>query len=339
MSPRQRAYYRGIPMAPYDLIKEGAIGLLLVGVLVVGLSAALSSPDDPPLTVQHVAATAPLLFVQTALGELNGTDSINTYGPPYNSGSGSVQSLGPISLQRLAGVHIPIDTARDMVLRPLRRVARMEPAVAAALRTFDGATSTRQGAWEAAYGAALTKARVQGTTVQLPAGAYGPVAPMLAGLLDLGRSGLLEPAVDNSPRIYSTDNTRSILFLQSAALPAAAARAHLIGSQWGMMNETGNYPGQAWLWLYTLGYQVPAYASSPNADALVMATIAVLTLVLLLLPWIPGLNRLPRLLGVYRLIWRDYYRDRAAPTAAPSPPAPVPSSLSPEPRVPAGGRP
>jgi len=183
----------------------------------------------------------------------------------------------------------------------------------------------------------LAGARVQGTTVRLPAGGYGPVAPLLAGLLDLGRSGLLEPAVDNSPRIYSTDNTRSILFLQSAALPAQAARFHLIGSQWGMMNETGNYPGQAWLWLYTLGYQVPAYASSPNADALVMATIAVLTLVLLLLPWIPGLNRLPRLLGVYRLIWRDYYRDRAAPTAAPSPPTPV--SSPPGPRVPAGGRP
>jgi len=337
MSPRQRAYYRGIPMAPYDLVKEGLIGLLVVGVLVVGLSVALSSPDDPPLTVQHVAATAPLTFVQTALGELNGTDSINSYGPPYNSGSGSVQSLGPVSLQRLAGVHIPINTTQDMVRGPLRDVAHMEPAVAAALRTFDGATPAQQAAWEAAYGAALARARVQGTTVRLPAGGYGPVAPMMAGLLDLGRSGLLEPAVDNSPRIYSTDNTRSILFLQSAALPAAAARFHLIGSQWGMMNETGNYPGQAWLWLYTLGYQVPAYASSPNADALVMATIAVLTLVLLLLPWIPGLNRLPRLLGVYRLIWRDYYRDRAAPTAAPSPPTPV--SSPPGPRVPAGGRP
>ena len=336
MSPRQRAYYHGICLAPYDLVKEGLIGLLVVGVLVVGLSVVLSSPDEPPLTVQHVAATAPLLFVQTALGELNGTDSINSYGPPYNSGSGSVQFLGPVSLQRLAGVHIPIDTTQDMVLGPLHRVAYMEPVVAAALRTFDGATSARQAAWEAAYGVALTKARVQGTSVRLPAGAYGPVAPLLAGLLDLGRSGLLEPAVDNSPRIYSTDNTRSILFLQSAALPAAAASFHLIGSQWGMMNETGNYPGQAWLWLYTLGYQVPAYASSPNADALVMATTVVLTLALVLLPWIPGLNRLPRLLGVYRLIWRDYYRDRAAPTAPPPPSAPVASS--PEPRVRAGGR-
>lgn len=51
-----------------------------------------------------------------------------------------------------------------------------------------------------------------------------------------------------------------------------------------------------------------------------MASIAVLTLTLLLLPRIPGLNRLPRLLGVYRLIWRDYYRERTAHVTAPSPP-------------------
>jgi hypothetical protein len=324
MSPRQRAYYRGITLVPYDLVKEGLIAIVVVGVLVCGLAVALSSPDQPPLTVQHVAATAPLTFLQTALGELSGTDSINSYGPPYNSGSGAVQTLGPISLQRLAGVHIPINTVQDMVLGPLSHVAQMEPSVATALQSFDQAPATRQAAWEAAYGTALAKARVQGALVHLPAGAYGPVAPMLAGLLTLGRSGLLEPAVDNSPRIYSTDNTRSILFLQAAALPAAAASFHLVGTQWGMMNETGNYPGQAWLWLYTLGYQIPAYASSPNADALVMASIAVLTLVLILLPWMPGLNRLPRWLGVYRLIWRGYYRERATPLlVAPSPAAPV----------------
>jgi hypothetical protein len=269
-----------------------------------------------------VADTAPLTFLQTALGELNGTDSINSYGPPYNNGSGSVQSLGPISFQRLAGVHIPINTAQDMVLGPLRDVAHMEPGVASALQTFEHATPARQTAWETAYSAALAKAHVQGVSVRVPAGAYGPIGPMMAGMLTLGRSGLLEPAVDNSPRIYSTDNTRSILFLQATALPAEAARFHLVGEQWGMMNETGNYPGQAWLWLYTLGYQIPAYANSPNVDALVMASIAVLTLALLLLPWIPGLNRLPRLLGVYRLIWRDYYRAQpAVTTVVPAPAA------------------
>ncbi len=33
-----------------------------------------------------------------------------------------------------------------------------------------------------------------------------------------------------------------------------------------------------------------------------------LTLVFVLLPFIPGLRSLPKLLKVYRLIWRRYYR-------------------------------
>ena len=33
-----------------------------------------------------------------------------------------------------------------------------------------------------------------------------------------------------------------------------------------MMNETGNYPGQTWLWLYSMWYQVPPFNTAPNAD-------------------------------------------------------------------------
>jgi hypothetical protein len=333
MSEKQRDYYRGIRMVPYDLVREGLIALLVVLVLVCGLALWRSSPDEPPLTVRHVAATDPITFLHTALGELRGTDSISTYGPPYNNDSGSVQSLGPLSLQRMAGVRIPINTAQDDVLTPLNSVAEIDPRLGSVLRTFNRASPSQQAAWETAFDHALNKASVRGLGVALPSGAYGPVAPMLTALLNLGRAGLLEPAVDRSDRIYSTDNTRSLLFLQASALPALAQQYHLVGTQWGMMNETGNYPGQAWLWLYTFWYQVPAYASSPNVDALVIATMGVLTLVLLLLPWIPGLTTLPRLLGVYRLIWRDYYRE----TAVTAPPVIV--VAGPEPDATAGSRP
>jgi hypothetical protein len=318
MSEKQRSYYHGIRMAPYDLIKEGLIATLVVLVLVCGLAAWLSSPDEPPLTIQQVALNDPITFLQTALGELNGTDSISTYGPPYNNGSDSVQSLGPISFQKLFGVHIPINTAHDDVIVPLQQLALGDPRVASALQTFQHASPSRQQAWETAFGNALGKASVRGHGVVLPSGSYGPVAPMMTALLNLGRSGLLEPAIDHSGRIYSTDNTRSLLFLQASALPALAEQFHLVGSQWGMMNETGNYPGQAWLWLYTFWYQVQGYNTSPNADILVIATMTLLTLILLLLPWIPGLNRLPRLLRVYRLIWRDYYRETTTTKPPPS---------------------
>ena len=75
-----------------------------------------------------------------------------------------------------------------------------------------------------------------------------------------------------------------------------------------MMNETGNYPGQAWLWLYTFWYQVRPFSTSSNADAQVWAIMAILSIGLVCIPFIPGVRSIPRVVPLYRLIWRDYYR-------------------------------
>jgi hypothetical protein len=77
-----------------------------------------------------------------------------------------------------------------------------------------------------------------------------------------------------------------------------------------MMNETGNYPGQAWLWLYTFWYQIPPFSTSSNADILVLAVMIILTAGLTLMPFIPGLRSIPRRSRVYRLIWREHYRSQ-----------------------------
>ena len=71
------------------------------------------------------------------------------------------------------------------------------------------------------------------------------------------------------------------------------------------MNETGNYPGQAWLWLYTFWYQVPPF-TNPGfpADLGVVLMMTVLSLGLLLIPFIPGLRDIPYLIPIHRLIWR-----------------------------------
>ena len=79
-----------------------------------------------------------------------------------------------------------------------------------------------------------------------------------------------------------------------------------------MMNETGSYPGQTWLWLYTFWYQIPPFKDSGNADALIWAIMALLTVGFICVPYIPGIRSLPRALGVYKLIWREYYRSQKA---------------------------
>ena len=60
------------------------------------------------------------------------------------------------------------------------------------------------------------------------------------------------------------------------------------------MNETGSYPGQPWLWLYALWYQVEPIKSSPNADIQVLLIMGVLSLAFVCIPFIPGINSIPR---------------------------------------------
>jgi hypothetical protein len=324
MASSKTAYYQDVRKAPYDLVKEflGALGV--VTVLVVVLAILLSSPDEPPLTLQSVARDNPQIFTQTALNELDGNSPIASYGPPYNHGTGSVQSIGPISLQTWIGVHIPVDTAHDYVLGPLAQAESANPPVQRALARFAAASPTEQTAWETAYNTALGKAKEQGTQLSVPPCTCGPLPTMLTALLRLGQSGAMDGLLLTSGHFFQTDYTRSLLFMQNDAVANHAAQFNLQGSQWGVMNETGNYPGQEWLWLYTLLYQIPPYTTAwaANADAAAVLTVTLLTLGLLVLPWIPGLNRLPRYLGVYRLIWRDHYREQrraAAGTPAAGP--------------------
>jgi hypothetical protein len=128
----------------------------------------------------------------------------------------------------------------------------------------------------------------------------------------MARSGALDQALVTAKGFYTTDYTKPLLFMADGSFLANKAQAqHLSGDQWGMMNETGSYPGQAWLWLYTMWYQVPPFSTSwsANADALVWAFMMILTLLLALTPWIPGLRSIPRKVKVYRLIWREHYKN------------------------------
>ena len=306
----QAQYYRGVRMVPYDLLREVTLAGVAVLVLVVILAGVFSSPDEQPMTMQSVAQSDPLGFVTVSLSELAGSSLLAQYGPPYNNASGSVQSFGPISPQRIAGVSIPIDTAQVYVLGPLKTV--QNATVTGTLHAFATASTAQQTSWENAYGAALGKAdgSLDATGhLKVAPGNYGPLPVMFGALLDIARSGALDGILLSNGRFYQTDYTKPLLFLNENALPTRAGQLNLLGNQWGMMNETGTYPGQAWLWLYTFWYQVPfAPYTGPNADIAVWATMAILSLALIFLPYIPGLNSLPEIIGVHRLIWREHYR-------------------------------
>jgi hypothetical protein len=300
------------PKRSYDLVKEFVVALLVVTMVTVALAALFSSPDDKQVTLGQWAKATPNDFVATAAAELDGTSGSATYGAPYTHDKSAAQKVGPLTPQNWPGVTIPIDSAQDFVVRPLQGAA-VTTELQAALQTWTTTAADQQQTWASAYDDALAKAPDNDPAKVTP-GNYGPVPVMLNQLLRLAQSGGLDGALLAQGRFYQTDYTKPLLFIADGSYLESLARdQHLGGDQWGMMNETGNYPGQAWLWLYTFWYQVKPFSTSGNADALVWSVMGLLTLIFVLVPFIPGVRSLPKLIPVHRLIWRHYYRDTEAP--------------------------
>ena len=284
----------------------------------------LSSPDVPPVTVRSWTQVAPADFLATSASELNGTSLTATYGPPYNT-NGTPQSewFAPADI---AGVRQPIDPAQTFVLEPLAKSAPTDPQLAAALAIYNAASPAQQNKWATNYLNAMTKVKFVNGTPVLPAGNYGPVPAMLATELTLARSGAIDADLSGAQPFYGTDFTKPLLlFLEDGAYYANVATAdHLTGDQWGVMNETGSYPGQPWLWLFQMWYHVRGWSNSANVDLIAIYMTGVATLLLLFIPFIPGLRDIPRWIPLHRLVWRNWNQQAAAGPTAQSEPGPKP---------------
>jgi hypothetical protein len=295
----------------YDIVKEFSIALGVVLAISVVLTILLSSPDEKPSTIQSWSRNDPVDFVTTATTELDGSSATGGYGPPYNHASNG-QHEWFIHLQKWLGVSHPVNTAQDYVIQPLRAIPGA-PVVQDAVTTYQTASSKQQMAWTSAYEKGLNKASAASNgSITVPPGSYGPLPIMMTALLADAQAGGLEGKLLTSKQFYNTDYTKPLLFMSDGSVLSDRAKAeHLLGTQWGIMNETGSFPGQVWLWLYTFWYQIKPFSTSHNADLLVLTVMGVLSLAFVLVPFIPGVRDIPRWIPIYKLIWREHYRTAA----------------------------
>lgn len=308
------------PERRYDIVREFVIALVVMGVLATILAAAFSSPDEKALTFKGWGVDAPDNLYAVTVGQLAGTTESAGYGPPYNNASEGV-AVGPLKPQQWIGVRIPVDAANDFVITPLK-TQEQPAAVTTALQAWDAATPDQRTAWATALDDAVqATADADGAPHpdQVASGDYGPVPALATGLVAMAASGALDGAMLSRGEFYSSDATKQILFLGDGSyLDDAATAQNLQGNTWGMMNGINSYPGQPWLWWSSLWYQIPLFdpaenatmttSLQDNADAWVFYIIAVIGLVAIFLPYIPGLRSIPRWIPVHRLIWRTYYR-------------------------------
>ncbi len=143
----------------------------------------------------------------------------------------------------------------------------------------------------------MTKVKFVNSAPVVPAAKDGPVPVMLASELTMARNGGLDTDLLAQRSFYGTDFTKPLLFMGDGAYFSSQAEAmSLTGEQWGVMNETGSYPGQPWLWLYTLWYQVPGFfpSSSEYRPLIAIEMTGLASLLLPAIPFIPGLRDIPQ---------------------------------------------
>jgi hypothetical protein len=302
--------WRG-PNRKYDIIQEGFIATVIVLILIISLAALLSSPDDPPVTIKSWSTIAPKDFIATTLSELNGTSETAQYGPPYNHGIENVQKLGGISWQLLVGVHQKINPAQTFVLGPLSKLDYSNPKLKAALKQYESASDDQKMAWTTSVMNSLDQVKIVNNKPLFANTKSGPVPELLSSELSYAQSGAIDTSLLSQQQFYGTNYTKPLLFIEDGNYFSQVAKAnHLYGTQWGVMNESGSYPGQPWLWLYALWYQIPGFSTSVNVDLIAIYLTGVSTLLLLLVPLIPGLSSIPKIIPIYKIIWRKWYKNK-----------------------------
>jgi len=307
MNPRTDVvkHYR---MVPEDFVKHLFSTLVVVMVVVLLAAIFFNLPEKQPLTIKGYASANPVPFEQMALRALDGKGQIANYGPPYNHGTGNVESV----LQKWTGIIHPLNAETDFILKPLAMAASINPSITPNLRTFERASRAQQTRWESAYTAALSKGVYRNGVVLTAKGDYGPLPALMNETLALGKSGLMSGALmRNGSVITRFDNQNYLLFLQGAPLQDDPATQSMAGGNWGIIHPAINgYPGAWWMTIPTWIYQWGFVANSTASDALALSIGLFFWLALALTPWIPGWNRLPRYLGVHRLIWKEFYRQQ-----------------------------
>ncbi len=300
---------------PEDFMKHLMGTLGIVSVLVLVLAIWFGVPEQAPLTIQKDALQNPVAFEAMTTRDLNGQGRMASYGPPYNNGTGNLESV----VQKWVGILHPLNAEDDFIVKPLKMAATVNPAITPVLNRFESASPAQKVLWANNYETALARGTVKNGLVVVPSGDYGPVSTLMNDTLKLGESGLMSGALMRNPNVVTRFNNQNYeLFLEGDPLHTAAAPLQLKGTQWGIIHSAvPGYPGAWWMTIPTWIYQWPFVANSPANDAIALGLGFVVWALLAVTPWIPGWNRVPRLLGVYRLIWKDYYLHHTEDPAVP----------------------
>ncbi len=255
-------------------------------------------PFVPALNAQWAAQHYPSSFAATLLQEFNGTSGTATYSKfsPIGYVNPYADSSDPVTY---------VNTSQVYVVGPYDMLINITGSQNMLREYMSENTSERIEQLNSAYSFFMN-----GGTVQQGLRSSNPIEVVVSQLTIMAKSGLYDGALYMETYDHSSlDQTYTIRLMSDIGLVhnVEGIQYRLNEKYFGMLkfNVEPWQIGAYWMLPYDLleawGDTIPWWHSLYNELIL-----AALTLVILLLPWIPGLRDIPDYLKLYKLFWNRY---------------------------------
>lgn len=271
---------------PYRMVKANHTILFIRGLVLIGLIILLAfifpSPLIAPVTIKQIASQDPSLMAKTLIAEIDHSSDTATY----------MDTIDPYQF----------DTKKVYIDSPYKQLLTLQPTMPNMLALFDSEKSEVQKANLKAASDYFDK----GGKITTTKNTKNPIIPAVSTLTLMAQSGLYEATLRNEQET-GFNPTYALRFLSdTGVLEDKANKLTITTPQFGMLREEkGMLPPGAW-WLAPLGLMDnTVLQNDDNQDRDGAIILGTLMLIFIAFPYIPYLNRLPGILGVYKFIWRD----------------------------------
>lgn len=270
---------------PYRNVKANHSVLFLRGavlvVVIVVLAVLFKSPLIIPTTVKSVAQQDPNLLAKTLVSEFTYASDTATYMDqidPYQFDTRKVYIQNPYTQ------YVQVTGAKNMLAVFYAEPELLQKKQTEAVKAYFNN-----------HGAVSTSPNLK-----------NPLITIISSLVVMAQSGLYESSL-SSMLSQGYNHLYTLRFLSdTGVLEAKAQGLSMTTDQYGMLREEkGNLPPGAW-WLAPIGFMDHTILQNDeNQDRDGAEVIGGLFLLLIAFPYIPVVNKFPRILRIDRLIWRD----------------------------------
>lgn len=247
--------------------------------LVLALAVVFPSPYLKPNTAKSIAQSDPKLAAQTLVKEFDRTSDT----------AGYLDNINPYKF----------DTREIYITKPYNTFIQLAGG-ANLLQRYNSQSDSAQ--------AAQLKEAQDYFENTYPAkdNAKNPLEGTIISLVNMAAAGLYEPALNSAASPTGDLSTYPLRFLaDTGVMDDNAQSLGITTDQYGMLREEkGRIPPGAW-WLAPIGVlNHTILANDDNGDRDGAIILGCFLLLLMAFPFIPGLNRIPDWVKVYKLIWR-----------------------------------